>query len=57
MPERTGAIEAGITYPLFHRRRARAVVRVGLLAGGWLIVAVLGLVALLRLVAWDLLER
>ena len=30
--------------------------RVGLLAVGWLIVAVLGLVALLRLVAWDSLE-
>ena len=56
MPERTGAIEAGMTYPLFHRHRAQAVVRVGLLAGGWLIVAVLGLVALLRLVAWDSIE-
>src|SRR6202050_2659887 len=56
MPERTGAIEAGMTYPLFHRHRAQAVVRVGLLAGGWLIVAVLGLVALLRLVAWHSME-
>ena len=30
--------------------------RVGLLVVGWLIVAVLGLVALLRLVAWDSIE-
>jgi len=28
-------------------------VRVGLLVVGWLIIAVLGLVAMLRLVAWD----
>jgi len=39
-----------------HRHRARAVVRVGLLVVGWLIVAVLGLVALLRIVAWDSIE-
>lgn len=32
------------------------VLRVGLLAAGWLIVAVLGVVALLRLVAWDVAE-
>jgi endonuclease/exonuclease/phosphatase (EEP) superfamily protein YafD len=32
------------------------VLRVGLLAVGWLIVAVLGVVALLRLVAWDVAE-
>ena len=32
------------------------VLRVGLLVAGWLIVAVLGIVALLRLVAWDVVE-
>jgi endonuclease/exonuclease/phosphatase (EEP) superfamily protein YafD len=42
--------------PLLRRHRAGAVVRVGLLAVGWLIVAVLGVVAVLRLVAWDSLE-
>jgi endonuclease/exonuclease/phosphatase (EEP) superfamily protein YafD len=35
------------------RRHGGTAVRVGLLAVGWLVVAVLGLVALLRLVAWD----
>jgi endonuclease/exonuclease/phosphatase family metal-dependent hydrolase len=48
-----GAIEAGQTYPLRRPYRGRAAVRVGLLVVGWLIVAVLGFVALLRLVAWD----
>jgi endonuclease/exonuclease/phosphatase (EEP) superfamily protein YafD len=56
VPEVAGSIEAGGTYPSRRRRRAPAVVRVGLLVVGWLIVAVLGLVALLRLVAWDSLE-
>jgi endonuclease/exonuclease/phosphatase (EEP) superfamily protein YafD len=42
--------------PLLRRHRAGAVVRVGLLSVGWLIVAVLGVVAVLRLVAWDSLE-
>ena len=41
------------TCPPRRRYRGPAVVRAGLLAVGWLIVAVLGLVALLRLVAWD----
>jgi endonuclease/exonuclease/phosphatase (EEP) superfamily protein YafD len=50
------ASEAGRTYPLRRRHRGPAVVRVGLLVVGWLIVAVLGLVALLRLVAWDSIE-
>ena len=45
-------VHPGQTYPS-HRRRGRAVVRVGFLVVGWLIVAVLGFVALLRLVAWD----
>ena len=49
------ASEAGRTYPLRRRHRGPAVVRAGLLVG-WLIVAVLGLVALLRLVAWDSIE-
>jgi endonuclease/exonuclease/phosphatase (EEP) superfamily protein YafD len=49
-------IEAGGTYPPPRRHRAPAVVQVGLLVVGWLIVAVLGLVALLRLLAWDSLE-
>ena len=47
-----------IQQPTCPRRRHRGptVVRVGLLVVGWLIVAVLGLVALLRLVAWDSIE-
>jgi endonuclease/exonuclease/phosphatase (EEP) superfamily protein YafD len=56
VPKAADTIEAGETYPPRHRHRAPAVVRVGLLAVGWFIVAVLGLVALLRLVAWDSLE-
>jgi endonuclease/exonuclease/phosphatase (EEP) superfamily protein YafD len=56
MPEVPGAVEAEQTCPPRRRRRGPAVVRVGLLVAGWLIVAVLGLVALLRLVAWDWLE-
>ena len=51
------ASEAGRIHPLRRRHRGPAVVlRAGLLAAGWLIVAVLGLVALLRLVAWDSIE-
>lgn len=53
MPKASGAVDVGETSPLRHRRRALAVLRVGLLSVGWLIVAVLGLVALLRLMAWD----
>jgi endonuclease/exonuclease/phosphatase (EEP) superfamily protein YafD len=56
MAKAAGTIEAGGTYPPRRRHRAPAVVRVSLLVVGWLIVAVLGLVALLRLVAWDSLE-
>lgn len=46
-------MEAGQTDTQRGRPRGPAVIRVGLLAAGWLIVAVLGIVALLRLVAWD----
>ena len=56
VPQAADTIEAGGTYPPRRRYRTPAVVRVGLLAVGWLVVAVLGLVALLRLVAWDVLE-
>jgi hypothetical protein len=52
MSEAPYAIGAGQARPL-RRRHRPAVVRVGLLVVGWLIVAVLGLVAVLRLVAWD----
>ena len=50
----TGAVEVGETYPT--HRRWLSVVKTGLLVAGWLIVAVLGLIALLRLVAWDSLQ-
>ena len=50
-----GAIEPREAYPLLRRHRGQAVARAGLFAG-WLIVAVLGLAALLRLVAWDSIE-
>ena len=53
MPNVAGAIEAAESYPSPRRDRGPALVRAGLLAVGWLIVAGLGLVALLRLVAWD----
>jgi hypothetical protein len=56
MPEVSGAIEAGEPCPPRRRRRELSVVGVSLLTAGWLIVAVLGLVALLRLVAWDSVE-
>jgi endonuclease/exonuclease/phosphatase family metal-dependent hydrolase len=52
MPEVSGAVGAGETRPP-HRRRGPVVVRSGLFVAGWLVVAVLGLVALLRFVAWD----
>ena len=55
MPNVAGAIEAAEAYPP-RSHRGPPLVRVGLLAVGWLIVAGLGLVALLRLVAWDSLE-
>ena len=53
MPEVSGALEAGETDTPHRRHRGPAVLGVALLAVGWLIVAVLGIVALLRLVAWD----
>ncbi len=53
MPEVSGAIEAGEPDPPRRRRRGLSVVGVSLVTAGWLIVAVLGLVALLRLAAWD----
>ncbi len=53
MPEAPGAIEADETTPSRGRRRGSFTLRAGLLAVGWLIVAVLGLLALLRVVAWD----
>ena len=50
----SGVIEAGETSP--PRRRGSAAVKAGLLVVGWLVVAVLGLIAFLRLVAWDSLQ-
>ena len=55
MPKGSGLIEAGETCPP-RRHRGSAIVRIGLLVVGWLIVAALGLVALLRLVTWDSVE-
>jgi endonuclease/exonuclease/phosphatase (EEP) superfamily protein YafD len=55
MPNVPGAIEAGEICPPRRRHHRSAVVR-ALLVAGWVIVAVLGLIALLRLVAWDSLE-
>jgi len=56
MPQAPGVIEEAEARLPRRRGRVRAVVGVGLLVVGWLIVAVLGLVALLRMVAWDSLE-
>lgn len=53
MPTTAGAAETEDHPP---HRQAPAAVRTVLLVACWLIVAVLGLVALLRLVAWDSLE-
>jgi endonuclease/exonuclease/phosphatase (EEP) superfamily protein YafD len=53
MSEAPEAVDVGETSPPRRRRRALSVLRAGLFAIGWLVVAVLGLVALLRLVAWD----
>ena len=55
MSEAPGATDLAETSPPSRRRRGTAV-RIGLLATGWLVVTVLGLVALLRLVAWDALQ-
>jgi endonuclease/exonuclease/phosphatase family metal-dependent hydrolase len=51
MPTIARVVEGGEAHP--PHRRWPAVVRAGLLVVGWLIVAILGLVAFLRLVAWD----
>jgi endonuclease/exonuclease/phosphatase (EEP) superfamily protein YafD len=56
MPEASGAIEAGETDRPHRRRHGPAVVRIGLLVVGWSVVAALGLIALLRIVAWDSVE-
>lgn len=53
MPELGGAVETEKVSPLRPRRRRLTGVRLGLYVIGWLIVAGLGLLALLRLVAWD----
>ena len=53
MPNVADAIEAAESHPPPRRHRGPALLPAGLLAVGWLIVAGLGLVALLRLVAWD----
>ena len=56
MPKAADTIEAGETCLPRGRHRGPAIVRVGLLVVSWLIIGVLGLVALLRLVAWDSVE-
>jgi endonuclease/exonuclease/phosphatase (EEP) superfamily protein YafD len=56
MPDASGAIEAEEIQTPRRGHHGPSLVRVGLRAAGWLIVAVLGLVALLRLVAWDSVE-
>jgi endonuclease/exonuclease/phosphatase (EEP) superfamily protein YafD len=56
MPELPSAVEAEQADSLRPRRRRPTGVRGGLLVIGWLIVAGLGLLALLRLVAWDAAE-
>ena len=56
MPQAPGAVEEGEACLARPRGRMRGVMGIGLLVVGWLIVAVLGMVALLRLVAWDSLQ-
>jgi len=56
MPGVPGRLEAGETCPPRRRRRGLPGAGASLLVAGWLIVAVLGLIALLRLVAWDAVE-
>jgi endonuclease/exonuclease/phosphatase family metal-dependent hydrolase len=51
-----GALATGQTRPIRRHHHGPGAARAALLAVGWLIVAVLGLIALLRLVAWDSLE-
>ena len=55
MPDVPGAIATARTRPS-RRRRGPGAARTSLAAVGWVIVAVLGLIALLRLVAWDSVE-
>lgn len=56
MAEASGAFETGETHTPRRRHPGLPAVGFGLLVVGWSIVAVLGLVALLRLVAWDSVE-
>ena len=56
MPQAPGAVQDAEARLPRRRARGRAVIGLMLLLVGWLIVVVLGLVALLRLVAWDSLE-
>jgi endonuclease/exonuclease/phosphatase (EEP) superfamily protein YafD len=56
MPEASGALDAGEAHTTRRRHRGLPAAGVGLLVAGWSIVVVLGLVALLRLVAWDWVE-
>jgi endonuclease/exonuclease/phosphatase family metal-dependent hydrolase len=56
MPDVPGALATGQTRPVRRHLRGPGAARAALVAVGWLIVAVLGLIALLRLVAWDSLE-
>ena len=53
MPQTPSAFETEETDPPRHHHRGRVVGGIGLLVVSWLIVAMLGLLALLRLVAWD----
>ena len=53
MPELPSAVEADQADSLRPRRRRLTGIRLGLYVIGWLIVAGLGLLALLRIVAWD----
>lgn len=52
-PDAPGTIEAGEAAPPRSRRRGSFTVKLSLLVVSWLVIAVLGLFALLRLVAWD----
>lgn len=54
--EVSGAIEAGDAHPSHRRHRGLSVLGAGLYVAGWLVVAVLGLIGVLRLVSWDSFE-
>jgi endonuclease/exonuclease/phosphatase (EEP) superfamily protein YafD len=56
MAEVSGGVAAGEPHTPRRRHLGPPAVRMGLLVAGWLIVGVLGLLALLRLVAWDSVE-